>query len=272
MSNFDINKFINSVIDSQQSLLISMKNQYKINLDETEFISNFSLDKNKLMELVFENMELKIAFNSSKENNLQENAFNSPNKEDIKDIPKMFIKKKKNNKQNKSIESYLENTNKMIIKKKRISPKQFDNEYAYFVYMCQSLSLEYYKYKLSNLWDSPAIIIKQTKNNLCNIRQKFDIELIIDILEDQQIAIYPKKINNSSSIKYTKQYEFNNYTRKQTYNDNVNNVEVLDWTFNDVEYLLDTHTNNVYDIDSQIIIGKREYDNSKNSWYIRSNY
>jgi hypothetical protein len=48
-----------------------MKNQYKINIDDIEFISNFSLDKNKIMELVFNNIELKVVFNGSEENNLQ---------------------------------------------------------------------------------------------------------------------------------------------------------------------------------------------------------
>ena len=272
MTNFDINKFINSLVKSQQSLLLSMKNQYKINIDDSEFISNFSLNKKKIMELVFNNVELKIAFNSSEENNLQEEY------EQTEEIEKhkFIIKKKKSNKpQPKSIESIDSNDscnkpNKMIIKKRKKTPKQFDNEYSYFVYMCESLSLDYYKYKLSNLWDSPAIIAKQNETNFIRIRKKFDIELNIDILEDSKIAIYPKNISNCTSIKYKKQYEFNNYTRKQTYNENVDNIEVVEWTFNDMEYLLDKSTNNVYDPESEVVIGIREYDNTNNIWYIKS--
>lgn len=283
MTNFDINKFINSLVKSQQSLLLSMKNQYKINIDDSEFISNFSLNKKKIMELVFNNVELKIAFNSSEENNLQkkneqtEGIKPTERIEENKEIEthQIIIKKKKPNKQQpKSIES-IESIDsckptKMTIKKRKKTPKQFENEYAYFVYMCQSLSLDYYKYKLSNLWDSPAIIAKQTETNFISIRKKFDIELNIDILEDRKIAIYPKNLSNCTSIKYKKQYEFNNYTRKQTYNENIDNIEVIEWSFNDMEYLLDKNTNNVYDSESEVVIGIREYDTTNSLWYIKA--
>jgi hypothetical protein len=79
-------------------------------------------------------------------------------------------------------------------------------------------------------------------------------------------------MNDSSSIKYYKQYEFNNFTKKQSYNENVDNVEVIEWTYNNNEYLLDKHTNNVYDPDSEVVIGIREYDNTDDIWFIRNNY
>lgn len=280
MTNFDINKFINSLVESHQSLLLSMKNQYKINIDDSEFIYNFSLDKDKMMELVFNNVELKIAFNSSEENNLQkkndqtEGIEATERIEEIEEIGKnkIIIKKKKhNNSHIKTIESIDScKPTKMTIKKRKKTPKQFDNEYAYFIYICESLSLDYYKYKLSNLWDSPAIIAKQNETNFIRIRKKFDIELNIDILEDRKIAIYPKKLSNCTSIKYKKQYEFNNYTRKQTYNENVDNIEVVEWNFHDMEYLLDKNTNNVYEPESQIVIGIRNYDKINNKWYIKA--
>ena len=35
-----------------------------------------------------------------------------------------------------------------------------------------------------------------------------------------------------------------------------------------MEYLLDKHTNNVYDPESEVVIGIRNYDTTNNLWYI----
>jgi hypothetical protein len=69
MSEFDINKFINTIIENQNTLLINIKEHYNIVADNQEILNKFSLDKNKLLELVFKNLDMKITFNNNQENN-----------------------------------------------------------------------------------------------------------------------------------------------------------------------------------------------------------
>jgi hypothetical protein len=273
MSNFNISQFTQQVCDYQKNLITSfLKNKPKkpINVD----VSQLQLDKTKIMELFIKNMgpielpiKTNININTEKKNKKNKKIPKKlkikslePSKHSEKKItikknqPSSHIKKcSSNNKNNKN--------NKIIIKKKYMQPSDFNNNYEYFIYMCNKLKQDYYRYK-TNLWDGPAMIIKENTDLCKKLKNKINIDLNFDILINKCMAVYPSKYCSPNCISYTKEYvvcEDANNTKQQ--------IDVIEWNFNDRTYLLDTYTNNVYDPDTELKIGVRKY-NDNEKWSI----
>ena len=273
MSNFNISQFTQQVCDYQKNLITSfLKNKPKkpINVD----VSQLQLDKTKIMELFIKNMgpielpiKTNININTEKKNKKNkkipkklkikslESSKHSEKKITIKkNQPSSHIKKcSSNNKNNKN--------NKIIIKKKYMQPSDFNNNYEYFIYMCNKLKQDYYRYK-TNLWDGPAMIIKENTDLCKKLKNKINIDLNFDILINKCMAVYPSKYCSPNCVSYTKEYvvcEDNKNTKQH--------IDVIEWNFNDRTYLLDTYTNNVYDPDTELKIGVRKY-NDNEKWSI----
>ena len=136
--------------------------------------------------------------------------------------------------------------------------------------MCEQLSIDYYRYNLSNLWDGPAIIINN-KSKLKKYRNKIKIDLNVDILPNNYMAIYPKKKNNPNIITYNKNYIINSFNSsdRSDFSDR-SDIEVIDWIYNGTKYLLDKESNNIYSSETELVIGKRNYNYQVNKWYINN--
>ena len=142
--------------------------------------------------------------------------------------------------------------------------EEFDNDFQYFVYMCDQLGYKYYKYSTSCLWIGPALIFNKNKyssTKLNSIKKKFDISLNTDILENNNIAIYPQKKFDYSTISYSRNY---NVKEQDT------ELNLKEWTCKGYSVYLDTD-NYVYDIDTMYKLGIRVYSNETHDWDIINN-
>ena len=143
------------------------------------------------------------------------------------------------------------------------------NDYDYFAHACKELNLDYYKYNLSQFWQGPALILDKHKHNqisIKKIKESITINLSTDILPNDYIAIYPKNKYDPNTISYNKYYDSN--TPLDLKNEDKENIEVIEWEFNNHIYLLDKYTDTIYDFDSEMIIGKRHYNYNKREWSI----
>ena len=176
-----------------------------------------------------------------------------PKKLVIKNTPNVPTKKPKKPKKPK----------KLIIKKSYLHPTNFDTEYDYFIYMCKELKHDYYRYK-TNLWDGPAMIIKENTNLCKKLKEKIDIDLNFDILINKSMAVYPRKYYDPNCISYTKEYVVcEDHNTKNT----PEKIDVIEWIFNDRTYLVDTYSNSVYDPDTELQLGLRKYTEDQ-TWII----
>jgi len=119
------------------------------------------------------------------------------------------------------------------------------SHYKYFARICNKHKLKYYKYKASIFWEGPAIILENNRANI-KLRYKFKIPINQDIINQDIIAIYPKKNENVNSLKYDYIYEMESVI-----------VETVIWEYNNHRFLLNEDTDNVYDFDTKTFLGRR---------------
>lgn len=241
MSSLNINNFIKQIEEKSMDSLEQIYDIYNIAQEKKQFIENNKLSKESILTLVLENLNVKINYQC------ESNESNEIN--EIKEKPEV---KKKVSK---------------IIKKKSMIPSNFTSEYHYFIYMCSKLSLEYYRFELTN-WCGPAIIISKDSNSF-NIKKKIKIDLNIDYLSNDTnlMAIYPKRKYDPNIINYTNYFSLDK-------DSSITNIDVVEWEYNNTKYLLDKINNNVYnnDVENNTIIGKRIYDTTNNTWSIKNLY
>ena len=264
MSNFNISQFTKQVCDYQTNIINSfIKKNTKRSIDYG-IIHMLQFDKCKLMELFIQNMipiELPINSHLNQMNNLnntnininintekkvRKKSKNKSNESSKEHFKKIKLKKTDPNKVNKKL--VIKNTpavqiktpkkhKKLIIKKKYLHPTNFDTEYHYFIYMCKELKHDYYRYK-TNLWDGPAMIIKENTDLCKKLKEKIDIGLNFDILINKSMAVYPRKYYDPNCISYTKEYVVcEDHNTKNI----PEKIDVIEWMFNDRTYLVDTY-------------------------------
>ena len=288
MSNFNISQFTQQVCEYQTNLMTSfIQKNTKLPID-SGIIQMLQLDKSKIMELFIQNMipiELPINSHMNQMNHLNTNTNININintekkirkksketsKNKSKEPPKKLKLKKieQNHVPKKLLITNNPNTpvrkpTKLFIKKNYLHPNNFDNEYEYFIYMCKELKHDYYRYK-TNLWDGPAMIIKENTNLCKKLKEKIDIDLNFDILINKSMAVYPRKYYDPNCISYTKEYLVcEDHNTKNT----PEKIDVIEWNFNDRTYLVDTYSNSVYDPDTELQIGLRKYTEDQ-TWII----
>ena len=293
MSNFNISQFTQQVCDYQTNLFTSfIQKNTKLSIDY-RIIQMLQLDKIKIMELFIQNImvpvelpinshmnhlntntNINININTEKKNRKKsKESSKNKSKEPYKEPPKKLILKKIE--QNHDTKNFvikktpnvpskkIKKPKKLIIKKSYLHPTNFDTEYDYFIYMCKELKHDYYRYK-TNLWDGPAMIIKENTDLCKKLKEKIDIDLNFDILINKSMAVYPRKYYEPNCISYTKEYVVcENHNTKN----NPEKIDVIEWIFNDRTYLVDTYSNSVYDPDTELQIGLRKYTDEQ-SWII----
>ena len=122
------------------------------------------------------------------------NSLYLKHKIDILQLLDIIEKEKKNVKKPKKLK--IKNKPKTLRIVNYKNPEDFENEYDYFIHIVQQLNLNYFKYRSSCFWEGPSIILdleNYSKVKVNNIKKKFKIDLNYDILNFNQIAIYPKK-------------------------------------------------------------------------------
>lgn len=236
MSSLNINEFVKQILEKQLTNLEEIYNTNNITIEQKNFIESYKFTKDSIVSLLLDNINIKIDY-TNVEHNVENNV--ESNKKSMK------IKKKKG--------------------KKYLEPSKFDNEYKYFIYMCNKLSYDYYRLNLST-WQGPAILLND-KIQISKIKKQINIELNIDCTSNNSdlFVIYPKNKSEPESITYSNYYSLPNEVK-------INNIDVIEWSCNDIVYLIDKNNNNVYnnDIENSTIIGMRVYDSNSNTWYIKS--
>jgi len=298
MSNFNISQFTQQVCDYQTNLLTSfIQKNTKLPID-SGIIQMLQIDKSKIMELFIQNImipielpinshmnqinhlntNINININTEKKNRKKskepskESSKKSSKKSSKEPLKKLKLKKIEQNHVPKKLiikntpnvpSKKLKKPKKLYIKKNYLHPSDFDTEYEYFIYMCKELNHDYYRYK-TNLWDGPAMIIKENTDLCKKLKEKIDIDLNFDILINKSMAVYPRKYYDPNCILYTKEYVVcEDHNTKNT----PEKIDVIEWNFNDRVYLVDTYSNSVYDPDTELQIGLRKYTEDQ-TWII----
>ena len=153
------------------------------------------------------------------------------------------------------------NEKKIKIKKKFPEPCSFSNEYEYFVKISDLLKMKYYKYSTLQ-WQGPCIMLNTnlySNDKIQKIKKKFNIELNLDYLSNNNIVLYPKKYIDPNCINYTDSVKTQQTIMKPK-------LELTEWVLDTKLFYLDSSTNNVYTEEDILYIGKREYKNGK--WVI----
>ena len=135
-------------------------------------------------------------------------------------------------------------SNKITITLKRKINK--DNHYIYFAKLCNKYGYKYSKYKASILWEGPAIIIpNENYKQIKEIRSIIKINLAVDFISRDMIAIYPCKKEKVDSINYKYIHELS-----------INNIDCVDWICMGHSFLLNESTGNVYHRDTKDFVGR----------------
>lgn len=150
--------------------------------------------------------------------------------------------------------------NRLKIKKKKDpDPGDFDNEYQYFIKLCSILKKTHHQYT-TTCWCGPAIIIPKSENNDNKIKDRFKINIEIDMLPYSQIAIHPSKNISDDRISYNHIYKPEPTKKTQ--------IELTEWTHENQIFYIDKNTNYVYDTLNKLYIGERNFIN--NIWVIKN--
>ena len=174
------------------------------------------------------------------------------------DLDKSLIKKKYIFSEEEITNHYHKNNTKFVLKKIPLLT-EFVNEYEYFIAICNILKLKCYKYS-TVAWEGPVVILNTNNYNnerIQNIKNKYKIDTIIDILNHNNIAIRPKHIVKSDKIEYEHIY---NTTISSLKNEK---IELIEWVYQNKAFYLDTNNNHVYTTDDTLYVGKRIYSNGK---------
>jgi hypothetical protein len=293
MSTFQINDFLENLNKYHKTILTSIYSKYELQEFDVKyhhFIEDNQLEHTTLIKMMFDNISIKLNLdNITIEKKTEPNPNTNINyhkkkkrKLNIKtsidtNIESKYIQKPKIKHKPKKLVIMPSNTipNKSKKKFKIKTPihnsllNSFNNDYDYFAYKCQKLKLEYYHYNLSQFWQGPALILDKHKYDQISIRkikESITIQLSIDILPNDYIAIYPKNKHDPNTISYNKYYDSN--TPLDLKNETKENIEVIEWEFNNQMYLLDKYTDTIYDFESEMIIGKRHYNYNTREWSI----
>lgn len=130
---------------------------------------------------------------------------------------------------------------------------EFTNDYVYFSEICKIEKINYHKYK-TTCWSGPAVI--SDKSTVYKLKSLLSIQVLIDILPFNRYAIYPEKLCDDESITYKYDYQ-----KKET----TDIFELIEWTYKNIIFYLDTKTDKIYTYDDKLFVGKRIY---RDSWDI----
>lgn len=228
MSSLDIDYFIMSLKKERFNLLNRIITEFKLNEQKDYILEYYKLDENSIKSIIL---------NSLKEINIDSN--------------KLLIRQNRDTiKQEKNSEK---KTGQIKIKPK----KKVKNAFIYFTNICNKNNLKYYKYNASIFWTGPALILCNDlydDTSINRIKRKFrNIELNQDNL-GYKTAIYPKQNLNPNCVSYRYLYENEN-----------NEICLIDWILDNQTFLLDESNNNVYD-SVYNYLGKKK--RNENGWYI----
>ena len=158
MSSLNINEFVKQIQDKQLTNLEEIYNTNNIIQEKRSFIESYKLTKDSIVSLLLNNINIIIDYNFEENTNVEPNVGSNVD----------------TNVEPTTIEPNVDpNKKSMKIKKKSrkpIDPSKFENEYKYFIFMCNKLSYDYYRLNLSN-WQGPAILLND-KNQITKIKKK----------------------------------------------------------------------------------------------------
>lgn len=256
MSNLDVAGLLNDLNDYQEDIIKHIFKNCELNeldVDQENFLKMYAFSNTKLLKILFKHMNITLDFSNM-------------NKLKPTESKQSFNKKKGKKKKSKL------NVQKKI--DKPVERQIHENDFVYFIKKCSELKLDYYRYDVSEFWQGPAIILDRGKvscHKISKIKKDLNMQLVTDFLPDNNIAIYPQKKLDPDSIQYTKHYDLATPLEIKNRKNSVENIEVIEWNYGDQCYLLDKINDTIYDIESNIVLGKRIYDYEERKWTLQNN-
>jgi hypothetical protein len=256
MSNLDVARFLNDLNEYQEDIIKHIFKNCELNeldIDEDKFLKMYAFSNTKLLKILFKHMNITLDFSKMNKLKPTETTQTYNNKKRKKKKYKLNIQKSPD---------------------KPLEKKIHENDFIHFVDTCSELKLDYYRYNVSEFWQGPAIILDRSKFNchkISKIKKNLNIQLVTDFLPDNHIAIYPQKKIDPNCIQYSKHYDLATPLEIKNRLSSVENIEVIEWNYNDHCYLLDKMNDTIYDSDTNIILGKRIYDYEERKWTIQNN-
>ena len=163
--------------------------------------------------------------------------------------------------------------NKIKFKPKpKPKPKKSKNnttQYNIFIELCNTNKLTYFQFNDEFEWTGPAIKINDSDyKSTITIFNHFEYN---QIKGTGFTIIRPTSFENDFHINYNIPSSVYNKSTKTITSDDEDSVDTIEWEFRNIKYLLDTHNNDVYSINTYDIIGKRIYSEDYDDYIIEFN-
>ena len=154
-------------------------------------------------------------------------------------------------------------------KHKPKKPKNNNTQYNLFIDLCNTNNLTYFQFNDEFEWTGPAIKINDSDyKSTIPIFNHFEYN---QIKGTGFTVIRPTSFENDFHINYNIPSSVYSKSTKTNTSDDEDIVDTIEWEFRTEKYLLDTHNNDVYSINTHDIIGKRIYSDDYDDYIIEFN-